>query len=234
MSKPSTRERILAKARGLFNERGERAVTTNHIAQELAISPGNLYYHFRNKSDIITALYQGHQQQVLQLLSPPADRPITMADKALLLEHLAEALWDCRFFYRDTEHILAGSDTLAQLHRDTFNAVFEKSLQLQRALSLAGLIEASEQDQRNLCYNAWIVLINWIGFLRTTLQLDLSDSHCKPLIQRGVYQVLALEKAYMTPQALAQLGDFERRYYVDLAPLHQGSAGPDNRADHAH
>jgi len=48
-----TRGRIVDAAIQLFNERGVAAVTTNHVAGHLKISPGNLYYHFRNKEEIV-------------------------------------------------------------------------------------------------------------------------------------------------------------------------------------
>lgn len=220
-SPANTRERILATSQALFNARGERAVTTNHIAAELAISPGNLYYHFRNKSAIIAELYQVHRSQMIALLTPPSDRLFTMADKAQLLEHLANALWQCRFFYRDTEHILSESTELAALHKATFNTVFNKTLALQKNLVEAGLICATDREQRDLTYNVWIILTNWVSFLRTTAQVDVGDESSQALIRRGVYQVLALEKAFMTETALSQLGDLADTYYVDLAPFHE-------------
>ncbi len=38
----NTRQRIVQAALELFNQQGERQVTTNHIAAHLGISPGNL------------------------------------------------------------------------------------------------------------------------------------------------------------------------------------------------
>lgn len=51
-----TKEKILAAALALYNERGISA-TTRHIAASMAISPGNLHYHFKHTDDIILELY---------------------------------------------------------------------------------------------------------------------------------------------------------------------------------
>ena len=53
-----TKDRIKNMALRMFNEQGERNVTTNHIAAALEMSPGNLYYHYRNKYEIIHDIFQ--------------------------------------------------------------------------------------------------------------------------------------------------------------------------------
>ena len=51
-----TKGKIIATAIDLFNIHGTKAISTNHIAEEMGISPGNLYYHFRSKNDIIRSI----------------------------------------------------------------------------------------------------------------------------------------------------------------------------------
>ena len=53
-----TAERILETTLSLFNRFGELNVTTTLIASQMGISPGNLYYHFPTKEELINVLYQ--------------------------------------------------------------------------------------------------------------------------------------------------------------------------------
>ena len=52
-----TRYKILRAARLLFNEHGVAKVSQRTISDHIAISPGNLTYHFKKRDDIIEALY---------------------------------------------------------------------------------------------------------------------------------------------------------------------------------
>uniref|UniRef100_UPI0005623176 TetR/AcrR family transcriptional regulator n=1 Tax=Photobacterium sanctipauli TaxID=1342794 RepID=UPI0005623176 len=51
-----TKDRILSVSLELFNRDGVAQVSTLIIATEMGISPGNLYYHFRGKEEIIATL----------------------------------------------------------------------------------------------------------------------------------------------------------------------------------
>ncbi len=66
-----TSERIVQNSLDLFNQQGERSVSTNHIAAHMDISPGNLYYHFPNKQAIIAVLFAEYEALVDSFLRPP-------------------------------------------------------------------------------------------------------------------------------------------------------------------
>src|SRR5436189_705260 len=98
-----TRERILETALLLFNGVGEPNATTADIADEMEISPGNLYYHFHNKDDIIAELFAGFERRLDGLLISPEGRDAGVEDLWFLLHLLFEAMWDHRFLFRDLD-----------------------------------------------------------------------------------------------------------------------------------
>ncbi|MCY0387730.1 TetR family transcriptional regulator [Robbsia sp. Bb-Pol-6] len=109
-----TRERILELSLRLFNELGEPNVTTTTIAEEMEISPGNLYYHFRNKDDIINSIFAQFESEIEKRLQFAERRP-TIDEVWHYLKYMADFLWTYRFFYRDLNDLLARNRTL-ELH----------------------------------------------------------------------------------------------------------------------
>ena len=63
-----TAERILEVTLDLFNRYGEPNVSTTLISSELNISPGNLYYHYPAKEELVTALFNRYEGALNELL----------------------------------------------------------------------------------------------------------------------------------------------------------------------
>jgi len=77
-----TRERILELSLRLFNEFGEPNITTTVIAEEMNISPGNLYYHFRNKDDIVNSIFVQFEAEIVM----QAARPVLLDDEGQFID----------------------------------------------------------------------------------------------------------------------------------------------------
>src|SRR4030095_15189804 len=101
-----TRQRILYASLAMFNAQGEPNVTTNHIADELEISPGNLYYHFRNKDDIVEHLFARYETKMDSVLVSPDERLPGLEDIWLQLHLAFECMWEYRFILRDLVDIV--------------------------------------------------------------------------------------------------------------------------------
>lgn len=110
----NTRDRILATALRLFNESGTAPVSTNHIADALGISPGNLYYHFRNKEEIIRALFEQQFARWDADYAFPNDRLPNLEDLQQLVRATFITAWEYRFMYRELIALLRRD---AQLHQ---------------------------------------------------------------------------------------------------------------------
>jgi AcrR family transcriptional regulator len=129
----TTRERILQTALGLFNQSGTSAVSTNHIAEALGMSPGNLYYHFRNKEEIIRALFEQQFALADALYALPGDSLPTLVDLQSLVRATFAMSWDYRFIYREL---------IALLRRD---AILQERWVAVRARGFAGFHELVAQ-----------------------------------------------------------------------------------------
>jgi AcrR family transcriptional regulator len=91
-----TKARILKTALSLFNERGSGNVSTRHIAEELTMSPGNLYYHYPHKEAIVQALFTKLNKTWDEAYAFSSDEPLTLTRIAEMLEVTFEIVWQYR------------------------------------------------------------------------------------------------------------------------------------------
>lgn len=105
--KSNTRNRILLMSLNLFNEAGVAKTTTNQIADELDISPGNLHYHFRTKADLVSAIVAEFEADSRVAITPPGTTPVSIDDIWVFMHLLLERLSMYRFLFRDFETVTA-------------------------------------------------------------------------------------------------------------------------------
>ncbi|MBE0482083.1 MAG: TetR/AcrR family transcriptional regulator [Bacterioplanes sp.] len=208
----STKQRILDASLQLFNDLGERKVSTNAIASHLDISPGNLYYHFNNKQAIIYQLFLRYEARVLDVLQVPTDRSLTITDKVRYLQAIFAGLWEYRFLHRDMEHLLHDNAELHARYQQFFRHCLARVADILRGLAAAHILRIDEQDIDGLALNTWIVVTSWFSFLRCNLLQHDDDSLSPELLQGGIYQVFMLEQPYLTDAYREHMTQLQRQF----------------------
>ena len=207
-----TRDRILMKSLELFNDSGERSVTTNHIGAALNISPGNLYYHFRSKEDIIYEIFLAYEESMVKALSVPESRTITYGEKIGYFESIFNQLWEYRFLHRDLGHLLEESPRLRASYRQFAAKVMAQAYLVYNALRKAELIRATEQDVQAMIVNIWILTTSWASFVVSSGFFGEEVVLSQSLLRRGIYQIISLEAPYLKGEALERLPDLLKQY----------------------
>ena len=187
-----TRQRILDSALTLFNAQGESNVSTNHIADELEISPGNLYYHFRNKDDIIEQLFQRYEERMDLALTVPEGRAITLEDVWLQLHLVFECIWDYRFLYRDIVNILSRNRSLRLRFARILKRGSGNAHAIMKGLDESGAMRASAAEIEGLATNILVLATFWLNYAGIRGEKDEQRA-----IEQGIVQVMMLVSPFL-------------------------------------
>ena len=205
-----TRERILELSLRLFNDFGEPNVNTTIIADEMKISPGNLYYHFKNKDDIVQSIFQQFEREIDKLIAvpPPAiDRDLRMPDVEdvwLFLHVLFELVWKYRFFYRDLSNLLINSRVLELRFKKLLADKVEMARWLCEGMARNGQLKASRAEIDALATNMVVVATYWLSYQYVQNPRHFSEPEfVNQAVSRGCYQVMALTAPYLEGDARA-------------------------------
>jgi len=208
-----TKDRILHTSLALFNEEGEADTTTIDIANEMDISPGNLYYHFKGKDQIIAELFHQYEQALSHTLTAPIEQPLSadrshVEDNWYYLYVVMEEMYQYRFLYHNLDNILQrypdvkrGFKRLIQLKRAALYAICQTLLQ-------QAVIDARDQQLLGLVDNMTLNLTFWFNY--SELLHDNRPPHIT--IHQGVLQLLTMVAPY--------LGDEELSFYRDCESIY--------------
>lgn len=206
-----TKDRILHKSLELFNELGEPNVTTLLISDELNISPGNLYYHFKSKSDILSNLFNWYEKEINSLLETAdnslEDTTIDIEDQWFFLHLIFEKIAKYRFLYQDIVHVLKHHENI-QLR---FNRIIahkrRASSNILYNLRKQGYLKANDSEMDALCENIVLTATFWLNYVIVSQKGINEDA-----LARGVYQVISLVAPYLDDEQRAALNQLKTAY----------------------
>lgn len=200
-----TAERILEVTLELFNRFGEPNVSTTLISAELGISPGNLYYHYPAKDELINSLFDRYEKALDELLRA-ADEVRHIEDAWLFFHMLFELIWQYRFLYRDLNDLLSKNRRL-ETH---FQFVLKhKTRAVQAVLAGLGASGAARpgREQAEAVASAMVVVLTyWLSYeyVRDPRRA-LEPENAAAAMARGAYHVLSLLHPYLDAAAQAHL-----------------------------
>lgn len=198
-----TRDKIIQASIELFNEQGERNVTTNHIAAHLGISPGNLYYHFRNKEDIILSIYEEYARNLLLDTFPQVSPSMKPLDTIILyMDAVFQALMKFRFFYANLPVLLAKNPQLHVKYVEVQSTISQRLSEMLVSLRDADIMTFDEAELSDIVSILRLINTFWLSFYQTqNYNAEINDS----VFLEGVLKILVMLHPYITDTAK---GDF--------------------------
>ena len=190
-----TRERIVETALRLFNELGEPNVTTTAVADEMGISPGNLYYHFGSKDEIVNEIFAAFEREIRDTLGAPTRRAPTVEDAWLFLHLVFELVWKYRFLYRDLNDLLSRNRLVETHMKEIVAHSVRVAGQLCRGMVAAGEMQAAPSEIDALSANMVVVATYWLSY---EFVRDPRRPPDAAALARGAYHVMAMVAPYLT------------------------------------
>ena len=159
----ATVERILQAALILANESGAARLTTNAMADEAGISVGNLYYHFRNKDDVLLALFRQFEATIDPLLTSDS-KVAGLDDWVQWWLQWFDHVQAYSFLFHD-QHYLQTSNAHLRFHYHQWAGQIEKAQKrMLEELKDAQQLVATQDDLERLGREVTFIAVFWPDF----------------------------------------------------------------------
>lgn len=175
MKKISTKEKIKEAAIELFNNENSLNITTNHIAKKANISPGNLYYHFKNKEEIILEIYKdmSHEFEEKQGFEKTLSHKNPLHILYTTFEIYNSLFWNYRFLMRDITTLINIYPTLKTIFAEKEKQRIIQVESIIRYLINENIFENIKEEEIHIRAKLnWFITAYWQTFIATSSKVD--------------------------------------------------------------
>ena len=209
----STKERIIDTAIELFNRHGAHSTTTNHIAEAMGISPGNLYYHYGNKEEIIRHIFRRIVVDFDGVWIMPEGHVPGLTDVLNVFVETSNLYYRYRFFYLELASLLARDPELKEAYRVNHDQRFRQQEEFFTWLIRQGYMR--QMDSRDELYahltNGWIISDFWLHYLYSSGREITPEN-----IRQSLYQVIYMVRPILTENARTRIDKAMKDFPVPL------------------
>lgn len=201
----NNRQRIVDSALDLFNSQGSARISTNHIATEAGVSPGNLYYHFRNKGEIIRELYQSFVDEYGQLWRGLQRGPLGVLQISDIIADGFVINWRYRFIALELVALCQQDPLLQKMQRETHEERFALIHSVVHRAAEQGVFVLPEDETcvEDLVHAEWLVNQFWLPYLSVQ-----SDRPTREQMRQGIRIAIRLIEPYLAPMYRTMLFEY--------------------------
>ncbi len=164
-----TQNRIAEAALKLFNSKGTGEVTTHDIADACQLSPGNLYYHFKNKEEIVALLFSK-----IELFSVDKWKEAISKDENQgfyqFVNFFFSEIRKYRFFFRELSELVRNDAHLARLWQKAHSSLLKSMQEAAGFWVEQGILEPFDSQAEVTAFidNHWIIMSFGASYFEST------------------------------------------------------------------
>lgn len=185
----TTKEKIMDVALHMFSERGYEAVSIRDICGEVGIKESTLYYHFKNKMDILDSLMAKFKEHIEGLLIHIDEMPSgkTKKKNAGSTDIIDSYMMDS-YLFDPFCNLMIRLMMIEQFHNEEMRALYEKTmftdpydiyLRVFRMLASQGAFSESQVDAIVRRYHAYMTMLTYRYLLNGELTEERKKAYKK-------------------------------------------------------
>lgn len=188
----TTKEIIMDAALHMFSERGYEAVSIRDICGEVGIKESTLYYHFKNKMDILDSLIAKFKEHIEGLLIHIDEMPQMPSGKTKKKNAGSTDIIDSymmdSYLFDPFCNLMIRLMMIEQFHNEEMRALYEKTmftdpydiyLRVFRMLASQGAFSESQVDVIVRRYHAYMTMLTYRYLLNGELTEERKKAYKK-------------------------------------------------------